>query len=233
MLAGHCPPQVDRFLWWAMPTQHKLMKSIIAKLMVLGLLAGALLAFCPVVLPLVNQTFTPPMVIQPKPVSPPHGVKYLAKVEELVFELTNQARLAKGLAPLNKDAELTNVARAYSNDMLVRRFFEHTTPDGVAFHDRISDNYQHWVRFTGENIWSAWGYGSGNPQKLAKEIVDDWLSSPGHRANLLDPDFTHLGVGVSARNSTIRATQEFVGRPMTLISLGDLIKPWLDKINKL
>jgi uncharacterized protein YkwD len=208
------------------------MKSIIAKLLIAGLLAGALLAFCPLLMPLVNRAFTPPVVIQPKPVSPPPGIKYLAKVEELVFELTNQVRLAKGLAPLSKDAELTNVARAYSNDMLVRRFFDHTTPDGVAFHDRISDNYQHWVRFTGENIWSAWGYDPGKTRKLAQEIIDDWMSSPGHRANVLDPDFTHLGVGVSARNSTIRATQEFVGR-VKVFSLGELIPPWLSKINKL
>ena len=68
------------------------------------------------------------------------------------------------------------------------------------------------MRFTGENIWSAFGYNPSNAQKLAKEIVDDWMSSPDHRANVLDPDFTHLGVGVSARNGTIRATQEFVGR---------------------
>jgi uncharacterized protein YkwD len=63
----------------------------------------------------------------------------LPKVEDLVFEMTNQARRAKGLAPLSQDAELTQVARAYSDDMLVRRFFDHTTPDGVPFDERISD----------------------------------------------------------------------------------------------
>jgi uncharacterized protein YkwD len=96
--------------------------------------------------------------------------------------------------------------------MLVRRFFDHTTPDGVSFDERISDHYPHRIHVMGENIWSAFGYNPSNPQKLAKEIVDDWMSSPGHRANLLDPDFTHLGVGVSARQQTIRATQEFVGK---------------------
>jgi uncharacterized protein YkwD len=96
--------------------------------------------------------------------------------------------------------------------MLVRRFFDHTTPDGVTFDERISDRYPHWIYLVGENIWSASGYNPGNAQKLAKEIVDDWMSSPGHRENLLDPAFTHLGVGVSARHHTIRATQEFVGK---------------------
>ncbi|MHB9073060.1 MAG: CAP domain-containing protein [Desulfobaccales bacterium] len=207
------------------------MKSIIAKLMIVGLLAGTLLAFCPVVMPMINQALSLPVVKQPKPVLPPPGVKYLEKVEDLVFERTNQLRRAKGVAPLSQDDELRDVARAYSNDMLVRRFFDHTTPDGVSFHERISSNYHHWVRSIGENIWSAWGYKTSNAQSLAKEIVDDWLSSPGHRAILLDPDFTHLGVGVSARNGTILATQEFVGRSK-IFSLGELITPWLIKFNK-
>ncbi len=188
------------------------MQSIVAKLMIVGLLAVGLVTFCPYVMPAVNQAIAPPAVQKSKPVLPPPGVKYLEKVEDLVFEMTNQLRLAQGVAPLSKDDELRNVARAYSNDMLVRRFFDHTTPDGVTYYKRISGNYHHWVRSIGENIWSGWGYKIGNASSLAKEIVDDWLSSPGHRAILLDPDFTHLGVGVSARNGTILATQEFVGR---------------------
>jgi uncharacterized protein YkwD len=208
------------------------MKSVVVKLIIAGLLAGGLLAFCPVVMPLVNQALSPPVVKPPKPVLPPPGVKYLEKAEDLVFELTNQHRRGKGLAPLSKDAELRNVARAYSNDMLVRRFFDHTTPDGVSFHERISAQYRHWVSFTGENIWSAWGYKTVSTQKLAKEIVDDWLSSPGHRANMLDPDFTHLGVGVSARNGTILATQEFVGRSK-IYSFRKFGTPWVIKLNKL
>ena len=208
------------------------MKSIVVKLMIVGILAGALFAVCPYVMPAVNQAIAPPAAQKPKPILPPPGVKHLEKVEDLVFELTNQHRRAQGLAPLNPDAELRNVARAYSNDMLVRRFFDHTTPDGVSFHERISSNYHHWVRSIGENIWSAWGYQTSNALSLAKEIVADWLSSPEHRANMLDPDFTHLGVGVSARNGTILATQEFVGR-FKVFSLGERIKPWLVKLNEL
>jgi uncharacterized protein YkwD len=188
------------------------MISVVVKLMIVGLLGAGLVSFSPQVMPVVTQVFTPPVVNQPKSVSPPPGVKYLQKVEDLVIDLTNRARRAKGLPPLIKDDELTNVARAYSDDMLVRRFFDHTTPDGVTFDARISDHYPHWVRYMGENIWYASGYNPVNAQRLAKEIVDDWMSSPGHRDNLLDPDFTHLGVGVSARHHTIRATQEFVGK---------------------
>jgi uncharacterized protein YkwD len=208
------------------------MKSILMKLMIIGLLVAGLFSFCPLVVPLINEAFTPPAVSKPKPIVPPPAVKHLEKVEDLVFELTNRARRAKDLAPLQKDDELTKVARAYSDDMLMRRYFDHTTPEGVSFDERISDRYPHWAHLMGENIWSAVGYDTGNPQKLAKQIINDWMSSPGHRENLLNPHFTHLGVGVSARNQTFRVTQEFVGRS-NVISFGKLITPWLFKLNKL
>jgi len=200
------------------------MKSIVVKLMLTGLLVAVLFIVCPQVRPLVNQVFTPDVVYQPKPVLPPPGVKYLEKVENLVVEMTNRARRAKGLAPLLKDDELTDVARAYSDDMLVRRFFDHTTPEGEDFDERISNHYRHRVSVVGENIWSAFGYYPGNLQQLAQEIVADWMNSPDHRANLLDPDFTHLGVGVSVRHHTIRVTQEFVGR-FKGFNLGDFLTP--------
>jgi uncharacterized protein YkwD len=200
------------------------MKTILVKLLIAGLLAAVLVAFCPQAMPLVKQAFSPPEACLPQPVLPPPGIKYLEKVEDLVFDLTNQVRRAKGLAPLSQDDELRNVARAFSNDMLVRRFFDHTTPDGVDFDDRILDQYRHRVRVVGENIRFASGYNPANMQRLAQEIVADWLSSPSHRDILLGPDFTHLGVGVSARQHTIRATQEFVGKSKGF-NLGELIQP--------
>jgi uncharacterized protein YkwD len=198
------------------------MKSIVVKLVIVGVVAAVLVTFCTQMMPL--QAFCPPVVNRPQAVSPPPGVKYLEKIENLVFEMTNQHRRAKGLAPLSQDDELRDVARAYSNDMLVRRFFDHTTPDGVTFDERIADRYRHRVRLIGENIWYAYGYNLSKIHQIAKEIVDDWMSSPGHRANILDPNFTHLGVGVSGRNGTIRATQEFVGRSK-VFSFGELITP--------
>ena len=200
------------------------MKSMVVKLMRVGFLVAVLFAVSLLAIPRLNQAFTPPVVQRPEAVLPPPGVKHLPKVEDLVFEMTNQARQAKGLPPFIQDVELTQVARAFSDDMLVRRFFDHTTPDGVSFDERIADRYRHRVRLMGENIWYASGYNVAKIQQVAKEIVDDWMSSPGHRDNILDPRFTHLGVGVSARNHTIRATQEFVGRSQRF-SLGELITP--------
>lgn len=179
-----------------------------------------LLTFCPQ-LPAVAQVFSPPAAPQFKPALPPPGVQHLQKVEDLVVELTNQARQTRGLAPLVKDEELRNLARAYSDDMLVRRFFAHTNPDGLSFDERISNHYSHRCYTVGENIWSASGYNPARVQEIAREIFASWMTSPGHRANLLSPDHTHLGVGVSARQLSIRATQEFVGKSKAL-SFGEI-----------
>jgi uncharacterized protein YkwD len=188
------------------------MKSLIGKLIIVGLLAATGIVFYPQVKPLVKHALFSHEVHQTKPVAPPPGITYLAKVEDLVFEMTNQARVAKGLAPLARDDELGNAARSFSNDMLVHGFFDHDTPDGLPFEQRLPNQYRHWVYDMGENIWSGSGYNISNTQEIAKDIINDWLNSPGHRENMLDPSFTHLGVGVSARHHTIRATQEFVGR---------------------
>jgi uncharacterized protein YkwD len=189
------------------------MRSILLKLISLGLLAGLLLVLAPALRPLVDQAFPPPVAHKTKPVLPPPGIKHLAQVEDLVFAMTNRARQARGLAPFLQDEELRGVAQAYSDAMLVRQFFDHTDPDGVSFDKRISGQYPHWVYAMGENIWTAFGYPPGAAPKLAQEIVTDWLNSPDHRENILSPDFTHLGVGISARHRTILATQEFVGKP--------------------
>ena len=137
------------------------MKSMVVKLMRTGLLVAVLFAVSLLAIPRLNQAFTPPVVQKPATVLPPPGVKHLPKVEDLVFELTNQARRAKGLPPFIQDADLTQVARAFSDDMLVRRFFDHTTPDGVTFDERLADRYPHRVRLMGENIWYASGYNVG------------------------------------------------------------------------
>ncbi len=187
------------------------MKKPLVKLMIAVSVAAMLVVMASQVTPVVNQE-TPGKHHAPSRMPPP-GIRHLEKVEDLVLEMTNQVRRAKGVAPLIKDDELREMARAYSDDMLVRGFFDHTDPDGVPFYERISNNYHHHVRLVGENIWDARDYDPDKAKQVAQEIMDSWLTSPGHRENLLDPEFTHLGVGVSARHNRIRATQEFVKRP--------------------
>ena len=65
------------------------------------------------------------------------------------------------------------------------------------------------VSRAGENIWSGSGQDYTDSKRLVQIIVDSWMSSPAHRANLLNPEYTHLGVGVSLLGKEIRATQLF------------------------
>jgi uncharacterized protein YkwD len=208
------------------------MKSIVMRNLLAGLLVVGVIFFWPHLVPQASKAVTPAVVKRVEPASPPPGVRHLTEVENLILEYTNQARQARGLAPLHPDDELRQVARDFSDDMLVRRFFDHTTPEGVTFDERLGERYHHWVSILSENIWSGTGYSPKNARKLAKMIVDDWMRSPGHRKNLLNPEFTHLGVGVAVRHHTILATQEFVGRPKTF-NWEEFLRPWLQKVHEL
>jgi uncharacterized protein YkwD len=138
------------------------------------------------------------------------GISYLPDVERAVYRLTNQVRQRHGLSPLTGESSLAGVARAHSADMLQRNYFSHQSQDGRSPHERIRAGYPFGLTMSGENIWSGAGYDSGDTQRLARIIVDNWLSSPGHRQNLLNPQFTDIGVGVAGRGRDVRATQVFV-----------------------
>ncbi|GGM07435.1 hypothetical protein GCM10010129_59180 [Streptomyces fumigatiscleroticus] len=110
----------------------------------------------------------------------------LARTEAEVVELTNAERARAGLPPLAPDPRLATAARAHSADMAARDFYAHTSPDGGKPGDRAAAAGST-LRSIGENI--ACG------QRCAADVVRGWMNSPGHRANILEPDFTHLGVG--------------------------------------
>jgi|WetSurMetagenome_2_1015567.scaffolds.fasta_scaffold342899_2 hypothetical protein len=67
------------------------------------------------------------------------------------------------------------------------------------------------ARQWGENIWTGRGYDPRQVRYLAQKIMDGWMNSPGHRDNILTPGYTHLGVGVMAKNQAVNATQVFIG----------------------
>ncbi|WP_030568357.1 CAP domain-containing protein [Streptomyces aureocirculatus] len=110
----------------------------------------------------------------------------LARTAADVLALTNGHRAAAGLRPLAPDARLAAAAQAHSADMVARGFYSHTAPDGSEpWHRAAAAGSTR--RTIGENI--ACG------QRSAAEVVQGWMDSPGHRANILKPAFTHLGVG--------------------------------------
>jgi uncharacterized protein YkwD len=103
-----------------------------------------------------------------------------------VLAAVNAARTAHGLHPLRLDPELRSAARSHSGDMLRREYFAHG-----AFAARMAAFHVQ-GREAGENL--AWGSG---PYGQAGTIVAEWLASPEHRANLLKPGFTRVGIGLA------------------------------------
>ncbi|MQY37649.1 hypothetical protein SRB17_56530 [Streptomyces sp. RB17] len=110
----------------------------------------------------------------------------LSRAAAEVVALTNAERGRAGLPPLAADLQLTAAAQAHCADMVARDFYDHVAPDGSRPWDRAAAaGYRR--RTIGENI--ACG------QRSPAEVVDGWMNSPGHRANILKREFGHIGVG--------------------------------------
>lgn len=110
-----------------------------------------------------------------------------AMIEE-VCRRTNAERSKVGLAPLVLEGQRSLVAQTHSEDMSTRSFFNHENPDGLDPFDRLAAAGIPYS-FAAENI--AVG------QTTAKQVMDDWMKSSGHRANILNPKFGRLGVGAT------------------------------------
>ncbi|MEW2401206.1 CAP domain-containing protein [Streptomyces sp. NPDC046862] len=109
-----------------------------------------------------------------------------------VVALTNAERASAGLPPLAGDPLLATAAQAHSADMVARAFYSHTSPDGSEpWHRAAAAGSTR--RTIGENI--ACG------QRSPAEVVRGWMDSPGHRANILKPAFTHIGIGFAGGGS--------------------------------
>jgi len=112
--------------------------------------------------------------------------------------LLNQERAAKGLAPLTSEPVLEGAATKYSRAMVLYRFFAHETPGGQTMVMRLKDyisGTRSWT--TGENLaWGELGYAT------PKGTVAAWMASAGHRANILEPAFRQIGIGVALGTPT-------------------------------
>ncbi|AUS86785.1 hypothetical protein LBYS11_10760 [Lysinibacillus sp. YS11] len=106
--------------------------------------------------------------------------------EQEVVKLTNAERTKAGLSPLQTDAKLMAAAREKSQDMQTNKYFSHTSPTFGSPFDRMKALGIAY-KAAGENI----AQGQRSPQ----EVVQAWMDSPGHRANILNGKFTHIGVG--------------------------------------
>ncbi|WP_371502356.1 CAP domain-containing protein [Kitasatospora sp. NBC_00374] len=105
-----------------------------------------------------------------------------------VAELVNAERAKAGCGPLRLDVKLNAAAQHHSDDMVARHFFDHADPDGRHADSRIEATGYRWSSW-GENI----AYGQADPAA----VMDAWMHSPGHRANILNCDFKDIGIGVN------------------------------------
>ena len=124
----------------------------------------------------------------------------VASYEHEVVRLVNEIRQQNGLKPLTENWELSRVARYKSQDMLDNRYFSHTSPTYSSPFQMIKA-FGLSYRTAGENI--AKGYAS--PQA----VVNGWMNSSGHRANILNVSYTQIGIGYVAQGNYW--TQMFVG----------------------
>jgi len=150
---------------------------------------------------------------KPAPVKPQEPAKEPAKQEDTkaqsglsafeqqVVDLTNKERTSRGLKALQVDTELSKVARAKSTDMAQKGYFAHNSPTYGSPFDMMKQ-FGITYKSAGENIAKG--------QRTPQEVVTAWMNSEGHRANILNGSFTHIGVGYVSNGNIW--TQQFIGK---------------------
>ncbi|POX39854.1 SCP-like extracellular, partial [Streptomyces sp. Ru73] len=116
-----------------------------------------------------------------------------------VIGLVNEERAKAGCAPVTADSGLTGLAQDFSEDMARRDFFAHTDPDGAT----------PWDRAKTAGITGLGGENIARGQATPEAVMDAWMKSPGHRANILNCEYRTLGVGLHQSPGGPWWTQDF------------------------
>ena len=154
-----------------------------------------------------------------------------SNLEQTVHKLTNQYRIQNGLDALLWDDELSDVAKSHSQDMAIRNYFSHDTPEGRDPTDRATlqeykcEKIVGYLMYIGiaENIFqnnlyhTVWytdgiptSYDWNSQDDIARTTVDGWMNSPGHRKNILTDTFDREGIGVEiSSDDKVYITQNF------------------------
>ncbi|RNG20754.1 CAP domain-containing protein [Streptomyces botrytidirepellens] len=135
----------------------------------------------------------------PVPSLPPEKPDRAAAAEKAVIALVNQERAAAGCQPVTEDRKLAQLAQDFSDDMAIRDFFDHTSPD----------NEDPWDRAKLAGILDLGGENIGRGQTTAQDVMDSWMDSPDHRANILNCQYKTLGVGAHFGDDGPWWTQDF------------------------
>jgi uncharacterized YkwD family protein len=147
----------------------------------------------------------PPQVVivkpEPEPVQIPST--YLSSTESKMLQLVNQVRESKGISALKLDTQLTDIARLKSQDIIDQEYFAHISPTYGSPIDMLK-YFGVDYRGMGENL-----AGDQSVEKAHAALV----KSPGHLANILNPDFTHVGIGIRIGGKYENVyTQLFIGK---------------------
>lgn len=152
--------------------------------------------------PQTGKVQNPVPTVPTKPVEPPPAVVGASAQETQMLTMINSERAKAGVAPLRMNAELVKVARLKSQDMINQKYFAHTSPtygDPFAMMRSFGINY----RYAGENL-------AGNPSLNGAHT--SLMNSPGHRQNILNPNYTQVGIGIIAGGPYgCMFTQLFIG----------------------
>jgi uncharacterized YkwD family protein/spore coat assembly protein SafA len=139
-----------------------------------------------------NRQFTNPNMIYPGQKVTIPSFDAVKSIESQVMQLTNQERAKNGLKALTPDWELSRVARYKANDMRDKNYFSHTSPTYGSPFDMMK-NFGISYRSAAENIAAG--------QTTPASVVQAWMNSSGHRANILSTSSTYIGVGYSQGGS--------------------------------
>ena len=152
------------------------------------------------------------------PTIKPLPLEQLALIQDLTASRISRVREASGLPPLETSDELVQIAAKHSEDMATRGYFSHNTPNGDTFSDRYrQDRFRCGIKVGSvihqgaENIYQGWQFSGSTlrngrvisrdwltDQEIASQAVSGWMSSPGHRANILNPVWERQGIGVAS-----------------------------------
>ena len=149
---------------------------------------------------------TPSTTPQQKPESTPEQKPStdFSSYQQQVLDLVNAERTKRGISALTLDSNLSSVATKKSQDMVNKNYFDHTSPTYGSPFDMMKQ-FGISYRTAGENIAKG--------QKTPQEVVTAWMNSEGHRKNILNPNFTNLGVGIAKDSKgTTYWTQMFIGK---------------------
>lgn len=138
-------------------------------------------------------------------------------LESRIIELTNVERRKRGLAPLQADDCLRRAALGHSEEMMRLDYFAHESPTAGlhSVSERAARAGCTDVE-VGENIAYYQGF---SVEAAASRVVGDWMNSPGHRANILRPTYTTIGMGIAHNDRKIMISQEFAGHHLSFDSM--------------